>query len=121
MQEISLNILDVAQNSVSAKASLISIGVATVHGIMTVTIEDNGCGMTPERLAEIEQKLVENDTSSGKSIGLTNVNSRIKMAHGSDYGLSISSVEGKGTKVTITLPTYSERKTSTDKEDTLNA
>lgn len=86
-----------------------------------INVVDNGCGMSPERLAEIEKKLAENDTSSGKSIGLTNVNSRIKMAHGSDYGLSISSVEGKGTKVTITLPAYSERKTSTDKEDTLNA
>lgn len=88
---------------------------------VVITVIDNGCGMTPERLAEIEQKLIENDTSSGKSIGLTNVNSRIKMAHGSNYGLKISSVEGKGTKVTITLPAYSERKKSTDKEDTINA
>ena len=70
----------------------------------TLKIIDNGCGMSPERLEEIKHKLIENDTSSGKSIGLTNVNSRIKMAYGDSCGLTISSVEGKGTKVSITLP-----------------
>lgn len=99
----------------------IDIKITRKGSDVIITVIDNGCGMTPERLAEIEQKLIDNDTSSGKSIGLTNVNSRIKMAHGSEYGLHISSVEGKGTKVTVTLPAYSERKTSTDKEDTLNA
>ena len=69
-----------------------------------IDVIDNGCGMSPERLEEIKHKLIENDTSSGKSIGLTNVNSRIKMAYGDSCGLTISSVEGKGTKVSITLP-----------------
>ena len=69
-----------------------------------IDVIDNGCGMSPERLEEIMHKLIENDTSSGKSIGLTNVNSRIKMAYGDSCGLTISSVEGKGTKVSITLP-----------------
>ena len=50
MPEISLNILDVAQNSVTAKADLIKIGVCadTARDLLTVTISDNGCGMTEE-------------------------------------------------------------------------
>ena len=48
MPEISLNVLDVAQNSVRAGASLISISVRadTKQDTLTIVIEDNGCGMT---------------------------------------------------------------------------
>ena len=53
MQEISLNILDVAQNSISAKATLVSIFVDTVGRMMTVIIEDNGCGMTDEQVKSV--------------------------------------------------------------------
>ena len=60
--------------------------------------------MTPERLAELMKKLEKNDTSSGKSIGLTNVNKRIKMYHGEEYGLSIKTAIGEGTTIKITLP-----------------
>ena len=53
MQELSLNILDVAQNSVTAGASLIEIGL-DVWGengrMMTITIKDNGKGMDEETL-----------------------------------------------------------------------
>ena len=52
----------------------------------------------------IQEKLNINDTSSGKSIGLTNVNKRIKMYHGEEYGLKILSRELEGTTVRIILP-----------------
>ncbi|MBQ7782337.1 MAG: sensor histidine kinase, partial [Oscillospiraceae bacterium] len=69
-----------------------------------VDVSDNGCGITPERLAELEEKLSINDTSSGKSIGLTNVNKRIKMYHGKEYGMTIHTKQGQGTVIRITLP-----------------
>ncbi len=69
-----------------------------------VDVSDNGCGITPERLAELEEKLSINDTSSGKSIGLTNVNKRIKMYHGKEYGMTIHTKQGEGTVIRITLP-----------------
>ena len=55
MQELSLNVLDVAQNSVSAGASLIEIGVAedTVADRLTIVIKDNGCGMTEEQVQRV--------------------------------------------------------------------
>ena len=52
MTELSLNVLDVAQNSVKAKASLIEISVIsdTKSDKMTITIADNGCGMDKEAI-----------------------------------------------------------------------
>ena len=69
-----------------------------------IDVKDNGSGMNDEKLRELEAKLRRNDTSSGKSIGLTNVNKRIKMYHGEQYGLTIKTKEGEGTVIRITLP-----------------
>lgn len=69
-----------------------------------IHVSDNGQGISPERLSELLEKLERNDTSSGKSIGLTNVNKRIKMYHGEEYGLSVRTAKGKGTDISITLP-----------------
>ncbi|MBP1561851.1 MAG: sensor histidine kinase [Oscillospiraceae bacterium] len=71
---------------------------------VVIEVADNGQGITPERLEELLEKLKKNDTSSGKSIGLTNVNKRIKMYHGESYGLSVETIPGKGTVIRITLP-----------------
>lgn len=51
MPEISLNILDIAQNSIRAEASLIQLSVLadTASDTLTVRIEDDGKGMTPEQ------------------------------------------------------------------------
>lgn len=75
------------------------------HGeYVIVDVMDNGQGISPERLEELEKKLELSDTSSGKSIGLSNVNKRIKMYHGDKYGMSIKSVVGEGTTIRLTLP-----------------
>lgn len=71
---------------------------------VVIEVEDNGQGIPDDKMSELRWKLEENDTSSGKSIGLTNVNKRIKMFHGDEYGLSFTSRIGKGTRVRITLP-----------------
>ena len=69
-----------------------------------IEVTDNGSGIEPDRLRELLAKLEENDTSSGKSIGLTNVNKRIKMYHGEQYGMSVETVLGRGTTIRITIP-----------------
>ncbi|MCM1578645.1 MAG: sensor histidine kinase [Ruminococcus sp.] len=69
-----------------------------------VDVRDNGQGMTPEKLRELERKLEISDTSSGKSIGLTNVHKRIRLYYGSKYGMSVQSVQGKGTTIRLKLP-----------------
>ncbi len=82
----------------------ISINIRYKGDKVEISVSDNGQGMTPEKLGELMAKLKENDTSSGKSIGLTNVNKRIKMYHGEEYGLSIKTAINNGTTVIITLP-----------------
>ena len=75
------------------------------QGYLTFAIEDNGVGMTAERLAQIQEKLdrgVMDFSLSG--VALANINQRIRLYHGSSYGLSIWSEENKGCKVTFTFP-----------------
>lgn len=82
----------------------IDIKVYYHREFVMIDVSDNGQGISKEKMAELEEKLRHNDTSSGKSIGLTNVNKRIKMYHGEQYGMSVKSVEGAGTTISITLP-----------------
>ncbi len=53
MKELSLNILDIVQNSISAEATLIKILLAETDETLRITIEDNGRGMSPEFLSTV--------------------------------------------------------------------
>lgn len=89
----------------SAKSNgRISVKVMYRGDKVEIEVSDNGQGIPDDKLAELLDKLEKNDTSSGKSIGLTNVNKRIKMYHGEEYGLSVKTEEGVGTDICITLP-----------------
>ncbi|MCR5508864.1 MAG: sensor histidine kinase [Lachnospiraceae bacterium] len=76
-------------------------------------IEDNGIGMTEERLKLISNRIntdisengqPEKGGVSGELFGLSNVNERIKLKYGQRYGIHIDSTYGEGTTVTILLP-----------------
>jgi len=66
-------------------------------------IWDNGIGMSQEK---IRQVLSDNSSSTGNgnSIGLKNVNQRIKLHFGAEYGVSITGIPGEGLEVTLYLP-----------------
>ncbi|WP_161601444.1 sensor histidine kinase [Paenibacillus luteus] len=73
-----------------------------------IVIEDNGVGIGAGRLEHIRRMLSENSSAPAadenmKSIGLGNVNNRIKLIYGNEYGIQIDSVEGQGTKVQLKL------------------
>ena len=55
MTELSLNILDIAENSVKAGASLteITVEVKTAQNLLEITIRDNGCGMIEEQVKSV--------------------------------------------------------------------
>ncbi len=82
----------------------IDINLFYLDDKINIYIIDNGQGMSEQKLLGIREKLIENDTSSGKSIGLTNVNKRIKIYHGKEYGMTVFSELGKGTRVSIKIP-----------------
>lgn len=66
-----------------------------------VTIEDNGVGEDPERV----RRALAGDGSTD-SVGLANVDERLRAAFGDDYGLLVETAEGAGTKVTVRLPKF---------------
>lgn len=82
----------------------IDIKVFYRSGKVIIEVSDNGQGIPADKLRELLAKLEKNDTSSGKSIGLTNVNKRIKMYHGEQYGLTVETTLGHGTAIRIMLP-----------------
>ena len=68
-------------------------------GMLVLRVEDNGSGMTEEQIGDITRR------SPGKSgIGVRNVDERIQLTFGKQYGISISSELDEGTVVTIRLP-----------------
>jgi len=71
---------------------------------LIITIRDNGEGINPDKLKEIKEKLDCEEVCYGKSIGLSNINHRIKIHYGQSYGLNVESQPGHGTMVTISLP-----------------
>ncbi|OXM15874.1 sensor histidine kinase [Paenibacillus herberti] len=68
-------------------------------------IRDNGPGIEQERLEEIE-RMLRSETLVGKDsgFGLGNVNARIVIMLGEEYGLQLHSIHGKGTEVMIRIP-----------------
>lgn len=77
--------------------------------VLWVEICDNGLGIEENKLNEISEALEHNksikiSSTSGSLIGLDNVNKRIKMQFGNEYGISIESIYGNGTKIKIKSP-----------------
>ena len=70
----------------------------------TLVISDNGCGIPADKLADLNQKLSFSEARSAGSIGLRNVNRRLKLLFGDDYGLRIESTIGQGTTIFLDLP-----------------
>lgn len=68
------------------------------------TVEDNGVGMEEEELHKLQGEIMKPCKDTEKGFGLANVNERIRMNFGTEYGMRIDSVKGKGTRVEIVIP-----------------
>ena len=97
MKELSLNILDIAKNSVIAGASLVEITVAEERSRLTITVKDNGCGMTPEFVARVTDPFTTTRTTRKVGLGIPLLQMEARMAGGD---LTIESEVGKGTVLT---------------------
>lgn len=71
------------------------------NGAVFVTVEDNGPGMDAQFINKLRRGEVQ---TRGTGIGLKNIDERTKLFFGEQYGLSIHSVQGSGTAVTVFLP-----------------
>lgn len=87
-----------------------SKGLLTITGRMygsrvVISVSDDGVGMNSSALKKLNS-LLSGDiyTENGRHIGLINVNKRIKIIFGEQYGISVKSEENKGTTVSIVIP-----------------
>lgn len=102
MPEISLNVLDVAQNSIRADATLIVITVTADRrkDTMTIVIEDNGCGMTKDQITRVLDPFYTTRTTRKVGLGIPFFQ-YAAIATGGNF--SIRSVVGEGTVVTASF------------------
>ena len=82
----------------------IKVGGGVEENSVYILIEDNGLGMDEERLKEVTDGIIKKDPNENKIYGLFNVNERIVLKFGEEYGISITSKYMEGTRVKISLP-----------------
>jgi len=73
-------------------------------GDLLFIVRDDGTGMVPDVLSDLRRRLDSGaDKGDGHKIGLRNVNQRLKLLFGNQYGVTVESKEGVGTTVTIRM------------------
>lgn len=102
MKELSLNILDIAKNSVKAKAKNIFIKLTETDETLTLTIEDNGCGMSEEMVQNVTDPFCTSRTTRKVGMGIPLLKLAAEQTGGSFEITSVSetvNTENHGTTV----------------------
>ena len=103
MRDLSLHLLDLTQNSISAGASLVEIRLnVDGNGWLTMVLKDNGCGMSPELLERVTSPFATTRTTRKVGLGIPMMQENAQKAEGD---LTIQSEVGKGTELTVTMNT----------------
>ena len=84
-------------------------GNLTVHvsremGVIIVTVEDDGVGMDYYELGKLRYAINSGEAAEKGHIGVSNVNQRLKLQYGEQYGITVDSKKNAGTKITIRMP-----------------
>lgn len=74
---------------------------------LEIRVEDNGGGMSPEKLREL-QAMLHGDAQAGRSVGVWNVYRRLALYYGEKFRFDITSTPGRGTACTMRLPMQKE-------------
>ena len=102
MNELSLYILDLVQNSISAGANLVEIRIVVSRGEdrITVLIQDDGCGMTPEFLKRAVSPFTTTRTTRKVGLGIPMIKELCELCQGS---FEIESQVGVGTALHLSF------------------
>lgn len=100
LRELSLHILDIAENSVQAGAKTIEIEVLedTKKDRLKILVKDDGRGMTKEKMANLSDPFVTSRTTRKVGLGIPFLKAAAEVCNGN---LKIESAIGKGTKVEV--------------------
>jgi two-component system sensor histidine kinase YesM len=71
---------------------------------VVITVEDDGIGMTEQRRNELNEQLKNEYQLDGEHVGIFNVNQRIKLLYGDEYGIIINNRENGGLVVSVMFP-----------------
>ena len=100
MRDLSLHLLDLAQNSVKAGASLVTIRLTVEEsGWLTLVLADDGCGMDEALLARVKSPFATTRTTRKVGLGIPMMLENAQRAGGD---LTIESQVGRGTSLTVT-------------------
>lgn len=83
---------------------LIKLKITLKNSFVTISVIDNGLGMTKTRLKEIRERLSKDDSYSSSHIGLFNTNRRLSLIYGFNYSIKILSKQNLGTAIIIRFP-----------------
>ena len=120
MPVIKLIIQPIVENAIyyglegkNGKSCINIYGIRQDNSII-ISIMDNGRGMDEETLERVKRGIYSDEKQELKkgkkrSIGLRNVNERIKLKYGVQYGLELESTENIGTCVKINLPVFNQK------------
>jgi len=79
----------------------INISASKDENILTLAVRDNGKGMTAEALSQLRSNLRQSHMKQNSHIGLCNVDKRVKLIFGDNFGIEVNSAPGEGTVVVI--------------------
>ena len=103
MRDLSLHLLDLAQNSITAGASLVTIRISIEEdGWLTMVLKDDGKGMSPELLSRVTSPFATTRTTRKVGLGIPMMMENAEKAGGT---LKLESEVGKGTVMTVTMDT----------------
>lgn len=88
----------------------LSISAALGEKTLTISIADNGVGMSQETIRQLLAWDAALALRQSDSIGLVNIQSRLKLLFGEEYGIEIESQPGEGSRVTLHIPAGEEEK-----------
>ncbi len=108
LQPIVENALQHGLRNTKRKDKELIISTGHEDGKLVITIEDNGAGMDADAMNEQLEKADIGRIEMGRSIGVVNVNARIKSVYGKECGIHYESNPDKGTKAVIVLPVVKE-------------
>ena len=100
MRELSLHLLDIAENSISAKAKNITIEVSEDlrSDLLKLSVQDDGCGMSPEMAASVIDPFVTTRTTRKVGLGIPLLKEAAEACNGF---LKLESILGEGTKIFV--------------------